>query len=110
MLSIVVLQAASAPNTLVNLLPLVFMFAVIYFFFIRPQVKKQKEQNQFISEIKKGDEVVTVSGIIGQINKMDDVEVTLQVDPKTFIRFTKGSISRELTEAYRKGEKPEIKE
>jgi len=44
-------------------------------------------------------EVVTSSGIIGKINKVGDKEVQLQVGEKTFIRFTKGAISREMTEA-----------
>jgi preprotein translocase subunit YajC len=84
------------------MMPLLLMFIVIYFFFIRPQVKKQKDQNNFLNEIKKGDEVVTSSGIIGRINKIDESVVNLQIDSKTFIRITKGSISRELTDQLNK--------
>jgi preprotein translocase subunit YajC len=87
---------------LIGLLPMLLIFVVLYFFFIRPQVKKQKEQNAFMAEIKKGDEVVTASGIIGQINKIEDNEVSLQVDSKTFLRITKGAISKEMTDAYKK--------
>ena len=85
-----------------SLLPLLLMFVVIFFFFIRPQAKKQKEQAKFLESLDKGEEVVTNSGMIGRINKIDGSIVTLAVSEKTFIRVTKGSISREMTEAYRK--------
>ena len=90
-------QASSALNFLFPALLLAFF----YFFFIRPQVKKQKEQNVFSSSLQKGDEVVTASGIIGQINKIEDDAVTIQIDPKTFIRVVPTAISREMTEAYK---------
>ena len=75
---------------------------VVFFFFIRPQAKKQKEQVKFLDALDKGEEVVTTSGMIGRINKIDGNIVTLAVAEKTFIRITKGSISKEMTEAYRK--------
>ena len=78
------------------------MLGVIYFFFIRPSVKKQKEQSSFMTEIKKGQEVVTSSGIVGKISQLTDKDVTLQTSEKTFIKFTKGAISSEMTAAYHK--------
>ncbi len=83
---------------LVSPIFLLLFFAIVYFFMIRPQVKKQKEQSQFVDDIEKGDEVVTTSGIYGRVNKIDGNVVTLQVDTKTFIRFAKGAISKEMTE------------
>ncbi len=77
---------------------MVLFFAIIYFFMIRPQMKKQKEQVAFVNEMAKGDEVITSSGIYGRINKIDGNVVTLQVDTKTFIRVAKGAISKEMTE------------
>lgn len=85
-------------NPLLNFLPIIGIFVVFYFFFIRPQQKKAKEQNSFIANINKGDDVVTASGIIGKINKIEGEIVTLQIDQKTFIRVTKSSISKEMTE------------
>ena len=73
------------------------MIAVMYFFMMRPQIKKQKEQNAFQDTLAKGMDVVTASGIIGKINKVENNIITLQVDTKTFIRVTKGAISKELT-------------
>ena len=75
------------------------MAVVIYFFFIRPQTKKQKEQNTFMDNLQKGDEVVTGSGIIGRIKNIEDAIVQLQVDSKTILRITKNSISKEMTDA-----------
>lgn len=66
---------------------------------LRPQIKKQKEQTKFSESLAKGLDVVTASGIIGRINKIDNNIVTLQIDPKTYIKVTKGSISKELTQA-----------
>jgi len=66
---------------------------------LRPQIKKQKEQQKFGEALAKGNDVVTSSGIIGRISKIEGNIVTLQVDPKTYIKVTKGSISKELTEA-----------
>jgi preprotein translocase subunit YajC len=76
------------------------MFAVFFFFIIRPQMKRQKEQQTFADSIEKGREVVTASGIFGKITKIDGQIVTLQIADKVSIRVTKGSISKELTEAF----------
>ena len=67
------------------------MFVVIFFFFIRPQAKKQKEQVKFLESLDKGEEVVTASGLIGRVNKIDGSIVTLALAEKTFVRVTKGS-------------------
>jgi preprotein translocase subunit YajC len=83
------------------------IFLIMYFFFLRPQVKKQKAQDNFAKDLTKGDEVVTGSGIIGRINKIEGNIIHLQIDQKTFIRVLKGAISKEMTENFNK--KPEEK-
>ena len=92
-----ILQAGS--GAIVQFLPLALIILVMYFFFIRPQAKKQREQNKFVTELSKGNEVVTASGIIGKIVKIDDKEVTLMVDNKTQIRIIKTLVSKELTDS-----------
>ena len=77
------------------------IFLVFYLFFIKPQAKKQKDQNKFVTDIQKGDEVVTNSGIIGKINKIEDNIVTLQIDQKTFLKVLKSSVSKELTDGLK---------
>ena len=101
--ALIILQGNS-PSLLSQFFPLILVIFIIYFFFIRPQAKKQKEQNAFIKAMQKGDEVVTSSGIIGKINKMEEDAVTIQVDPKTFIRVIPTSISKEMTDFLNKGE------
>ena len=68
MLLFITLQGSNIASSL--LFPII-MIALMYFFFLRPQAKKNKEQNDFAANLKKGDEVVTASGIIGQISKID---------------------------------------
>lgn len=98
MFSIIILQGG-AGSALGSFAPMLVVLVIIYFFFIAPQKKQQKKQQEFLASMAKGMEVVTSSGIIGKINKVGDKEVQLQVGEKTFIRFTKGAISREMTEA-----------
>ncbi len=85
-----------------NLIFMGLLIGVMYLFFIRPQAKKQKAQMKFLDEMKKGDEVVTGSGVIGKITKMDEKVVTLQISQKGFIDVLKSSISKEMTDAYYK--------
>ena len=54
------------------------IFVVMYFFMIRPQVKKQKKEREFREELKKGDEIITIGGIHGKIVEMKDSSVTIE--------------------------------
>lgn len=100
------LQSSSNPG-MVNLFFFLAIFAVMYFFFLRPQVKKQKAQDQFVSEIKSGSTIVTSSGIIGKISKIEKNHITIITDNKTNLQILHSAISKELTENYFKAkEKP----
>jgi preprotein translocase subunit YajC len=66
-------------SSLMSMLPLVLMFVVLYFVMIRPQMKKQKEHRTMIDALAKGDEVVTVGGVLGKVSKMGDSYVSLEV-------------------------------
>lgn len=81
-----------------NLIFMLAMLAVVYFFMIRPQSKRNKEQQKFITDLERGTEVVTNSGMIGRINKIEGNVVTLQVDQKTFVRVLRSAISKEMTD------------
>lgn len=91
---------AGLMGNLTSFLPIILMFVVLYFLMIRPQMKRQKEQASFAESLEKGKEVVTASGMIGKINKIDGQVVTLEVANNTFIRVTKASISKEMTEGF----------
>ena len=93
------LQAGGA-GALMQFAPLLMILVVFYFFMIRPQMTKQKEQTAFADSLEKGKEVVTASGIIGKINKIDGGVITLEVANGTFIRVIKSAISKEMTEAF----------
>lgn len=77
---------------------LVLMFAVIYFFMIRPQVKKSKVEKKFQSDINKGDKVVTTAGIHGKISDINDTTCVIETGAGR-IKFERSSISQELTAA-----------
>jgi len=95
--NLILLQSGGAGS--INIIFMVAIFAVFWFFLIRPQQKKQKEQNKFVEQLEKGKEVITASGIVGKINKIDGNFVTLQVDTKTFLKVTKSAISKEMSDA-----------
>jgi preprotein translocase subunit YajC len=72
------------------------MFAVMYFFMIRPQQKKAKEAQQMVEALKKGDEVVTSSGILGRVVKVKDTYVTIEIATNTEVVFQKQAIAMTL--------------
>jgi len=85
---------------------LFFMGAIIlvfWLFFIRPQTKKQKQQKKFIEDMQKGTKVVTIAGIHGTVNKInEDGTINLEVSPGSYIKMEKASISMEMTAAINK--------
>lgn len=66
-------------QSLMGMLPIVMMFIVLWFVMIRPQMKKAKEHKAMIEALAKGDEVVTVGGMVGKITKLGDNFVSLEV-------------------------------
>lgn len=79
------------------------MIIVFYFFMIRPQTKKAKLQKQFLTNLQKGDKVVTIAGIHGTVNKVnDDGTMMLEINPGSYIKIEKSAISMEMTSAVNK--------
>lgn len=88
------LVGQSAVGELLGLAPMfVAVFAVMYFLTIRPERKKQTEHQNLLASLKKGDEVVLTSGIIGKIEKVEDRTLTLDVGDKMRLRVLKVSVS-----------------
>ena len=83
-------------NPLLGMLFPFLIILVFYFFLIRPQMKRQKEQQKFVDSLKEGMDVVTSAGLIGRITKIDGAVVRLMVDEKTFLRVVKSSIQGEF--------------
>lgn len=91
-------QGAQGGSSLSFWLMIAAVFAVMYFFMIRPQRKQQKEIEKFRSELKKGDKVVTAGGIYGTIAEIQDRTVLLKVDGDVKIRVDKNSLQRDFSE------------
>lgn len=87
----------TSSSMIYNVLLWVGIIGIFYFFMIRPQQKKQKDQKSFVNNLKKGDNVVTIGGLHGRIASVDDATVTLDVDRGVKMTFEKTSISREAT-------------
>jgi preprotein translocase subunit YajC len=85
--------AGGGMESLMSFLPIVLMFVVLYFLMIRPQMKRQKEQKAMMDALTKGDEVVTVGGIVGKVTKVTDAYVTLEVADGTEIITQKAAVS-----------------
>ena len=66
-------------STLMSMLPLLLMFAVLYFVMIRPQMKKQKEHRSMIDALAKGDEIVTAGGLLGKVSKIGDAYLSVEL-------------------------------
>jgi len=81
--------------------PLIFlplMILVFWLFFIRPQAKKAKNQKSFVENLQRGDKVVTIAGIHGTINKInEDGTVNLETSPGSYIKIEKSAISMDWT-------------
>ncbi len=97
MITTILLQAAGGFG-IQQLLTFGLIAIVFYFFMIRPQVKKQKDQKKYVTELKKGDRVITTAGIHGKIIELNDATVVLEVDNGK-IRFDKSAISLDASKA-----------
>jgi preprotein translocase subunit YajC len=92
--------APAAGNPLFQILPLVLMFAAMYFLLIAPQRKKQKEHERMLSDLKPGDEVVTSGGIYGVITSVKDDRFVVRIgDNNAKVEVGKGFISSVVKKA-----------
>jgi preprotein translocase subunit YajC len=82
------------PSALISIVPFVLIFGLFYFLLILPQQKKQKEQKTMLEALKKGDKVVTSSGIWGTVANMGKETVTLQIADNTKIKIQRDYIAR----------------
>ena len=80
-------------------LPMLLIIVVFDFFMIRPQMKKAKDHKKFVEELKKGDKVITTSGIHGKIVDLNETTFLIEVESGTKIRFEKSSVSLESSKA-----------
>ena len=86
----ILLQAGTGTSSLIMF---GMIFAVMYFFMIRPQVKKQKKEREYRSELKKGDKVVTIGGVHGKITDIKEGTFIIEVHAGTTLKVEKSAIS-----------------
>ncbi|MEK6578005.1 MAG: preprotein translocase subunit YajC [Bdellovibrionota bacterium] len=84
----------AAPSLAMNMVPMIVIFGIIYFMMLRPQQKKMKEQQNMISTLKHGDEIVTASGILGKITGITDKVVTLEVANDVRLKMMKSQVAQ----------------
>lgn len=102
---ILLLQAGGEGSALPTFIFMGAILLVMYFFMIRPQSKKAKEQKAFQEQLKKGDRVVTAGGIHGKVDKISDDTITLEVDNNTRLTLEKSVISLENTQGLNNNKK-----
>jgi preprotein translocase subunit YajC len=84
--------AGGGDSGLLGFLPIILMFALLYFLMIRPQMKRAKETKAMIEALQKGDEVITAGGVVGRISKLGDQYITLEIAPGTEIVVQRSAV------------------
>ncbi len=89
---------ANGQSPIMQFLPLVAIVVVFYFFMIRPQMKKAKDQKKYISELKKGDKILTIGGIYGKIVEVkEDATIIMEVEDGSKLKISKNAVSQDAT-------------
>lgn len=87
-------------------LPLLLIFAVAYFFMIRPQMKRQKEEKKFAESLKKGDKIVTKSGLYGKVVDLNDKDFSCIIETMAGrLKYDRSAISMEMSKKLNTPEK-----
>jgi preprotein translocase subunit YajC len=88
--------AAGGASSLMQFLPLVFMFVVLYFIMIRPQMKRQKEHRAMMDALAKGDEVVVAGGLLGKVTRLSESLLHVEVAKDVEIQVQRASVVQVL--------------
>lgn len=96
MISIAYANSAAAPGGLMSFVPFIIIFILFYFMLIRPQMKQAKDHKKLISELKKGDEIMLASGLLGTIQKVTDNFLIINISSGTDIKIQRASVQSVL--------------
>ena len=77
-----------------SLIPIVLMFVIFYFLLIRPQQKKAKEHREMISQVRKGDRIVTSGGLHGRVTAVSDSTLTVEIADRVRVKIDRGNVSK----------------
>jgi preprotein translocase subunit YajC len=100
MIQLILLQAKGGDSGMGLMILMAAVFGVMYFFMIRPQQKKQKDEVKWRETLKTGDKVVTIGGLHGTVVGVEDDKVVLSVDNGVRLTFNVTAISQESTAKY----------
>ncbi|MDV7139672.1 preprotein translocase subunit YajC [Maribacter sp. TH_r10] len=85
-------------GSLMDFLPMILIFVVAYFFMIRPQMKRQKDEKRFASELKRGDRIITKSGLHGKVVELNDKDSSCVIETMAGkLKFDRSAISMEMS-------------
>ena len=103
-------QTASGgqPSAFEMFVPFIFIFVIFYFLIIRPQSKRQKDHAKFLTDVKRGDDVVTSSGILGRIEGINDNFVTLEIADGVKVKMLRNKVLTEVYLSYSSEEEKEV--
>lgn len=88
---------AGAGAAFAQFIPLILIFAIMYFLMIRPQQKRVKQHREMVAALKKGDQVVTQGGIIGKVSSVRDEELEVEIASGVKVRVVRGTVSQVLS-------------
>jgi preprotein translocase subunit YajC len=88
----------SSQSSWLSFLPLILIVVVFYLFFIRPQMKRSKDQKKFRESLDKGQKIITIGGIHGRIVEIQDTTVTIEVEGQVRLRVEKSAIAIDNTQ------------
>jgi preprotein translocase subunit YajC len=89
--------AGQGAGGLGSFIPLILIFVIFYFLLIRPQQKKTKEHREMISQLKKGDRIITNGGIYGRITGLDDTTLTVEIADKVRVKVARSNVGGKVS-------------
>ncbi len=90
--------AGGAGGAFTSFIPLILIFAIMYFLLIRPQQKKLKNHNAMVAAVRRGDQVVTQGGIMGKVSKVkDDNEIEIEIASGVKVRVVKSTLAQVIS-------------
>lgn len=82
-----------ASEFLIQLFPFIALFAIMYFLVLRPQQRRVKEHREMVTNVRRGDVVVTAGGLIGKVTKVDEAEITVEIADNVRVRVVKSTLA-----------------
>jgi preprotein translocase subunit YajC len=91
-------QAAGAGGAIASFVPLILIFAIMYFLLIRPQQKRAKDHARMVQAVRRGDQIVTQGGIVGKVSKVkEDGELEVEIAEGVKVRVIRSTVAQVLT-------------